>query len=141
MEVSAYTLSTDLDDNHLFLGPGPGFYDTMPVDPAPRRHVVERARVRAYRFEHYLKIDHSQLWQLEGAYLRGRVVDAATNAPVVGARLSTQLPNIASVRSGPDGNFELFVPERGAGAEILDGSLEAVCERAAEIIRDRGGVG
>lgn len=35
----------------------------------------------------------------------------------------------------------LAVPERGDGAEMLTGSLEAICDRAAQIIRERGGVG
>ncbi len=67
---------------------------------------------RAYRLEHYVKIDFSQLWQLEGAYLRGRVVDAATSIPVSGAELSTQLPNVTPTQSDAAGNFELFVPEQ-----------------------------
>ncbi|RLB22841.1 MAG: electron transfer flavoprotein subunit beta [Deltaproteobacteria bacterium] len=34
----------------------------------------------------------------------------------------------------------LSLPEEGEGAEILTGSLDEICERAAQIIRDRGGV-
>lgn len=35
----------------------------------------------------------------------------------------------------------LAMPERGSGAEILEGSVEAICDRAAQIIRERGGLG
>ena len=34
----------------------------------------------------------------------------------------------------------LSLPEEGEGAEILAGSLEEICEKTAQIIRDRGGV-
>ena len=34
----------------------------------------------------------------------------------------------------------LSLPEEGEGAEILTGSMEEICEKAAQIIRDRGGV-
>jgi hypothetical protein len=34
----------------------------------------------------------------------------------------------------------LALPEVGAGAEILSGGLEAVCARAAGIIREKGGL-
>jgi hypothetical protein len=35
----------------------------------------------------------------------------------------------------------LSLPERGEGAEILSGKPEEVCDRLAEIIRERGGAG
>ncbi len=34
----------------------------------------------------------------------------------------------------------LSLPEEGEGAEILSGTLDEICERAAQIIRERGGV-
>lgn len=34
----------------------------------------------------------------------------------------------------------LALPEAGAGAEIITGSLEAICQRAAGIIREKGGL-
>lgn len=34
----------------------------------------------------------------------------------------------------------LSLPEEGQGAEILTGSMEEICEKAAQIIRERGGV-
>jgi len=34
----------------------------------------------------------------------------------------------------------LFLPPEGEGAEILTGSVDEICEKAFQIIRDRGGM-
>ncbi len=36
---------------------------------------------------------------------------------------------------------ELSLPKSGAGAEILSGSLDEICDRTTQLLRDRGGVG
>ena len=36
--------------------------------------------------------------------------------------------------------MSLTLPEEGEGAEILTGSMDEICEKVAQIIRDRGGV-
>lgn len=45
---------------------------------------------------------------------------------------------------GPEGasvsSRRLSLPPVGEGAEILEGTLEAICEKTAQIIRDKGGV-
>ncbi len=35
---------------------------------------------------------------------------------------------------------QLSFPPRGAGGELLTGSMDQICERAAQIIREKGGV-
>lgn len=35
---------------------------------------------------------------------------------------------------------QLSIPERGQGAEMLTGSLDAICDRVAQLIRERGGL-
>lgn len=37
-------------------------------------------------------------------------------------------------------SMSLELPETGEGAEILEGSLEAVCSRAVEVVREKGGL-
>ncbi len=65
-----------------------------------------------YRFERFLNFNSVQLWQLDGDYINGRVVDAASGTPVSGASIRTQMPNVAPARSGNDGRFALLVPQR-----------------------------
>jgi len=58
--------------------------------------------------------------------------------------LSLEELGIAREEVGSQGSclkeVSLSLPEAGEGAEILEGSMEEICEKAAQIIRDRGGV-
>lgn len=72
----------------------------------------------AYRFERYLRIDHGALWQLDGEYLAGRVVDAGSGAAVPGATVVAQDPFGTMATTGADGRFRLLVPPQGAAIRI-----------------------
>jgi len=67
---------------------------------------------RAYRFDAYVRIDYSQMWQLDAGFIRGRVTDAANGQPVSGASIRTQLPSVNPAVTAGNGTFELLVPEQ-----------------------------
>ncbi|MDJ0750610.1 MAG: carboxypeptidase regulatory-like domain-containing protein [Woeseiaceae bacterium] len=64
-----------------------------------------------YRFDRYLNLDTRAFWILDAEYIRGRVSDTGSGAPVQGATVSyTESSYPQTVQTNADGEFRILLP-------------------------------